>query len=533
MSSTSDSKSSSTSSSSSRGSSSSSSASSTSSSACALQTGSYSLPDDHENADWAANGTDPDTRRRRRRPFPDVGSTDDPKSVPLFKRENARYIAANLKGCDDAKATSPNFVKLNAGTYLTVGSTPSTSLSPHTSSLASKPPGAIQEHVFELGYINQFFSDAPMNALDCQWIVDNIFQYRRSDGSLLGDVILAAMDNINNMVCHNPEQANSNVVNRNKETAADPPQSQKLRTLALTGDFGNLQTQKNITDMEFFLRSQGALGTYFSDTATTFLNTALQVQNLLAEITPTQVPDPTLSIPGIFNEWLENLIDTYPSGYQLVSSQGNMEYVQVVDDGYIPADEPPVPNCYPLYNGNTFNSTSFTASSLIPAAPTSAKCNIPGTKGSVVGLTSGPELALASNQIVMGSGNTGLYALGPGSTLSGSHWKAFDLSATGGSSCQGSYQMRDTTDTTGTSVYIDLSCGKVTGNTKAPFLFSSPILKLPECAVVDVDNGKQYVVICGSSTTTVQSCAQTIALAQYSNSAGQAVPLTSMALNAS
>lgn len=127
----------------------------------------------------------------------------------------------------------------------------------------------------------------------------------------------------------------------------------------------------------------------------------------------------------------------------------------------------------------------------------------------------------------------GLYALGSGSTLSGSHWKAFDLSATGGSSCQGSYQMRDTTDTTGTSVYIDLSCGKVTGNTKAPFLFSSPILKLPECAVVDVDNGKQYVVICGSSTTTVQSCAQTIALAQYSNSAGQAVPLTSMAFNAS
>jgi hypothetical protein len=58
----------------------------------------------------------------------------------------------------------------------------------------------------------------------------------------------------------------------------------------------------------------------FSDTATIFLNTALQVQNLLAEITPTQVPDPTLSIPGIFNEWLENLIDTYPSGCQLIAS---------------------------------------------------------------------------------------------------------------------------------------------------------------------------------------------------------------------
>ncbi|KAJ7836223.1 hypothetical protein B0H13DRAFT_2368937 [Mycena leptocephala] len=368
---------------------------------------------------------------------------------------------------------------------------------------------------------------ACLKAAWCHSIVDNIFQYRRSDGSLLGDAILAAMDNINNMVA-----GKSNVVNRNKETAADPPKSQTLRTLAQTGDFGNLQTHRNITDMEFFLRSQGALGTYFSDTATIFLNTALQVQNLLAEITPTQVPDPTLSIPGIFNEWLENLIDTYPSGCQSrARATWNMYRSSMM--AISQRTNTPVPNCYPLYNGNTFNPTSFTASSLIPAAPTSAKCNIPGTKGSVVGLTSGPELALASNQIVMGSGNTGLYALGSGSTLSGSHWKAFDLSATGGSSCQGSYQMRDTTDTTGTSVYIDLSCGKVTGNTKAPFLFNSPILKLPECAVVDVDNGKQYVVICGSSTTTVQSCAQTIALAQYYNSAGQAVPLTSMAFNAS
>lgn len=52
----------------------------------------------------------------------------------------------------------------------------------------------------------------------------------------------------------------------------------------------------------------------FADTADMFLATALQVQNLLAEITPTSVPDDELSIPGIFNEWLFNLIGTYPTG---------------------------------------------------------------------------------------------------------------------------------------------------------------------------------------------------------------------------
>jgi len=58
------------------------------------------------------------------------------------------------------------------------------------------------------------------------------------------------------------------------------------------------------------------LETDFGATASTFQDTAARVQNLLAEVTPDQVIVATDSLPAIFNDWLTNLISTYPAGCQ-------------------------------------------------------------------------------------------------------------------------------------------------------------------------------------------------------------------------
>ena len=119
-------------------------------------------------------------------------------------------------------------------------------------------------------------------------------------------------------------------MNQNRGAPNNPPQKQNIDVIdGLTQEYNAIQ----IYNVEFFLRNLGALGgctfhilTYlcriltfssrsdFQTTSNIFQATALRVQNLLAEITPDVVPDETNSIPMIFNNWLRNLISTYPSG---------------------------------------------------------------------------------------------------------------------------------------------------------------------------------------------------------------------------
>lgn len=128
-------------------------------------------------------------------------------------------------------------------------------------------------------------------------------------------------------------QAKSNVVNGNKASAADPPQSANVRKIL------NLQaTNQDIFKAEWFGRNIAALGqcmcpffhliyseghasSYvdFGATAATFQNTAAQFQLVLAAVTP--VTPVTPSIPADFNNWLRGVVAGYPNGCTSVSMQ--------------------------------------------------------------------------------------------------------------------------------------------------------------------------------------------------------------------
>ncbi|KAJ7910367.1 hypothetical protein B0H13DRAFT_1876895 [Mycena leptocephala] len=188
------------------------------------------------------------------------------------------------------------------------------------------------------------------------------------------------------------------------------------------------------------LGSQGALGTYFSDTATIFLNTRCRSKTC-SQNNSNPGPDPTLSIPGIFNEWLENLIDTYPTDASL--EPGNMEYVQVVNDGYIPADEHTSSELL-----SAFNPTSFTASVIFPSVIAHVVL-IVIEQGFSSWLDKWPNLRLLVIKC------HGLWKHGHTERLS---LKAFDLSATGAAVAR-VLSDADTTDRRD-SVYIDCHAGK-------------------------------------------------------------------------
>ncbi|KAJ7501454.1 hypothetical protein B0H11DRAFT_2371591 [Mycena galericulata] len=107
-------------------------------------------------------------------------------------------------------------------------------------------------------------------------------------------------------------QAKSNVVNQNSATAANPPQLATMQFLSQAGEFVSDATQ--IYSTEDFLRHLAALGQYFGGTALIFQATALRVQNLLSEITPSSVIVDDASLPLIFHTWLGTLVNTYPNG---------------------------------------------------------------------------------------------------------------------------------------------------------------------------------------------------------------------------
>ncbi|KAF5360156.1 hypothetical protein D9758_011368 [Tetrapyrgos nigripes] len=446
----------------------------------AVPTSGYSLPGDPENADWEGLGTDPNSRRKR------SNSRVVSKSVQQdIHARDGRHIAVNR--CSLQKA-SPNDVRLGAGQYVRIArSSTSLGLNVGVIQVGAKPaPGAgdsvIQEHIFELGYINQFFKDSVMSQAPCNWISDNIFDYTRADGSEMGAGLVAAIDTQRNMVWADVamNQAKSNVVNQNRNTAANPPQKESMEII---GDFED--DDDLIYDVEWFIRNLGGLGSYFAATSNIFQQTALDVQNLLSEITPNSVVVQTDSLPAIFNSWLRGLISTYPAGCTSRATNANafyrrqMQQVALINN----PQNPQVPRCFPLFTANNFNPTSFTAGNLIPPAPTTPRCNVPGTTGKVVFITSGSsneqDIDQLLTQRVMGSGNTNFYAIGSGNTIRDSHWQAFDANQafqTNDANCNGVFILLDTAsgqiNIPSTSANIDFTCnGGLVGKGRSDFNF--------------------------------------------------------------
>ncbi|KAJ7821382.1 hypothetical protein B0H14DRAFT_2831454 [Mycena olivaceomarginata] len=378
------------------------SSSSSSDAACPTKPANLDLPDDDDNADWDDQGSDPDQRRRdiqiiprasvpaARRSLQEFNATYDLQRINathshlLFRRN--RHI--KIANCDALEIDSPTNVLLGAGNYIT--------LDPRRANwetiLISQAVGGKPAVAGETNrYISQFTNAAPINA-DCDWIRENLFDYVRADGTTMGIAIIRTIDSAstNTLLLYRwvdkpLNQAKSNVVNRNSADAAHPPQLVPLRRLLQDGEFDD--DAQEIYSAEDFLRHLAAVGQYFGGTAPIFREIALRVQNFLSEITPSDVIDDDSSLPLQFNNWLTNLVNTYPNGCTS-RGQNAWNYYQR-----------PVPACYELFSHGT---------NLLPPPPQSPRCNVPGTAGAIAYVQSfgGANGAVQ----IMGSGNTDFYA---------------------------------------------------------------------------------------------------------------------------
>ncbi|KAJ7500671.1 hypothetical protein B0H11DRAFT_1856122 [Mycena galericulata] len=482
--------------SSSRSTSTSSASQSSSSSSCPQPTSVYALSDDPENADWEDEGTDPDRKR-------DIGYNLAPRA--------GRSIAVNTCGIS---VVNPVSVSLGAGQYYTIGlkALGGTNAALSVTQVGSRPVGngagtVAQEHIFELGYINQFFGVALNAGITCTWIQNNVFNFVREDGSNLGTALLNAIDQVGNMVWVDKpmNQAKSNVVNQNKATAASPPQSDNIDTITSFTTSANV-----IQDVEYFIRNFAALGSYFGNTAAIFRATALSVQNLLAEITP---DTPDANLPAEFNGWLRSLIATYPAGCTSRANNVFNYYVAKMNAVSTATGVTPVPACFPLYHSTTFNPQTFNFANLIPTAPTLPNCDIPGTSGqlSVGSDSSGNPVFQVGTLRVMGSGNTEFYSFGAGASLVGSHYVANDLSSSF-ANCGGVWAVGQSTPQAGlTEVNIALNCNGQSGNSiVAPLNFVINNQQL-DCVLVNVNDGSgDFYNICGSTVAAATACANSV-----------------------
>ncbi|KAJ7617123.1 hypothetical protein FB45DRAFT_1063656 [Roridomyces roridus] len=464
-----------------------SSTSQSSTASCPVATATYALDDDSENSDWAGQGTDPDRRR------------SSPRAEASLERRDPRHIAVN--DCSIVVINAAGEIRLGAGTYYSIGLKLPIGLGTvlSTTLVSSRPVGngkglVAQEHVFELGYIDQFFTVATSAGLSCNWIQSNVFNFVRADGSNMGMALLNAIDTRTWFI-----QAKSNVVNQNKATAADPPQKDKMDT------FTSFTTsQDKIQDVEYFARNFAALGSYFGGTADVFRATALRVQNLLAEITP---DTPDANLPVEFNGWLRGLVATYPAG--CTSRATNVYNYYVAKMNTIRTQANPVPACFPLYSAGV-NPQSFTFANLIPPAPTLPSCDIPGTQGRVsVGndAQGNPVFEVATFHI-LGSGNTDFYAIGTGTSISNLHHIVNDLS-TSYPNCVGSFQIAQNLPSAGfATANITLNCNGQGGNhVNAPFTYvvNNQVL---QCALLNKNDGSNtFFTICAPNLGAAHACA--------------------------
>ncbi|KAJ6603479.1 hypothetical protein DFH09DRAFT_899101 [Mycena vulgaris] len=481
----------------------SSSASSSSETSCQPKPTAYDWPDDPENADFENDGTDPDRRRRQVEVAHGIGEC-------RFQIDGRGYI--QIKRCPGVGVQSPGPVDLQQGRYYRLDPTApwiSTALvSTYLSETVVPAFRFCSLTPFRLGYISQFVASAPMTNGDCTWVNANLFNYVRTNGGTMGDALIAAIDNVNNMVWVDKQlnQAKSNVVNDNCDAPDHPPYYSLMDYLFEDGEF--IADSNRIYTAEFFLRNLAALGQYFSGTAGVFHATALSVQNLLSEITPSTPLVNDASLPLLFNSWLRNTLSQYSNGCM----------------------EGPVLPCYQLYYTNTvgaflipgvvwvltphmqYNPSGFNYQALMPAAPQSPQCNVPGTVGKLqwVSTSAVGILDYAGNGGVMrmmGSGNTDFYALGSGPSLSGSHLYGVQTS------CPGLYSFEEfaTPIGLGTSVNVVFSCNGL-GTQTVDIQMRVDGQTLSNCFIAQIaaPHTTTWTSFCGVSASVVTNCANTV-----------------------
>ncbi|KAJ6582491.1 hypothetical protein DFH09DRAFT_912350, partial [Mycena vulgaris] len=457
------------------------SSSASSSSSCPRPTGAYNLPDDSENLDWANEGTDPDRRRH-------------PVQSTLLRRENrSRFLhppsfdssthhpEMQFKTCD-LGITSQHAVELKAqGAYYTIG---------------LKSAGGVST---------------------ANRIQPNVWDYVRVDGSDMARALINCSFclQLSNMVWVdkplNQGKLGSNVINDNKADKKDPPQKDNMSKIK---DFGT--SAGLIQDAEYFARNFAALGSYFDETAAIFQMTALRVQNLLSEITP---DTPAVNLPVAFNIWLRNIVMKYPAGCTSRATHV-FDFYKTQMDEVKATTGTAVPACFPLYHQpSPFVPQTFTWQHLVPPAPTLPSCNFPGTPGRLsVRLDSAgsPVFQLRGGrpvrQVILGSGNTDYYALGPGPTLSTPHYSAFDMNYMNKyPECKGVWLVSDdhTPEKTTVEANIALDCNNRGGNRViAPFVF---VIKNQQtgCTLVNSNDGSHtYLLICAHTPSPLNTCAQ-------------------------
>ncbi|KAJ6486028.1 hypothetical protein DFH09DRAFT_1457933, partial [Mycena vulgaris] len=305
-------------------------------------------------------------------------------------------------------------------------------------------------------------------------ISDNLIDYVRADGTTMGLSLVQAIDVTANMVWVDKplNQAKSNIVNHN----GNPPMRAAMDNIStIFPTF--VEASNEIYRIEFFLRNLAATGQYFAGTSAIFSATALRVQTALSEITPSTVIDDDSSIPLLFNTWLTGLINAYPADCQARANAAYTYYRASMNTLATRLGQP-VPACFPLYTANVvrpyprrYNPSTFNPQILIPAAPASPRCNVPGTEGVVTYIETAPAGALGAVGIlqygtnngdvkIMGSGNTDFYAVGSGQSISGNHVQGKSLSDFTG--CPTAYLFNDVAP--GTAGYLTANIAFTCGN---------------------------------------------------------------------
>ncbi|KAK7043326.1 chitin synthase [Favolaschia claudopus] len=486
-----------------------SSSASSSSSSCPRPTGAYSLSDDAENSDWDGLGSDPDRRR---------------SNVMSIAARAGRSMTLPVCGIDTANGNvviNPNTVSLGAGTYYTIGTKAAggTSIALNPIVVNSRPVGngagtVAQEHIFEIGYIRQFFESINGQGISCNWIVNNVYNQAGWDGRTWALSLLQEIDQVPNMVWVDKpmNQAKSNVVNRNKATAADPPQKANIDKIS---DFSTTVSVNSIQDVEYFIRNFAALGTYFSNTAGRFQATALRVQNRLTQITPNT---PDVNLPVAFNAWLRSLLTNYPSG--CTSRAANVfDYYHTKMTSVANQHNSVVPQCFPLFPTGLYDFQN-----LVPPPPTLPSCNIPGTQGTWqfgINPNGSPEKGLATFR-VMGAGRSDFYGFGTGADFSGAHLVAGDLSTTPGCA-NGAVSI----GLTGPGVPAGLpdvllspQCNGQTGKQTVPisFVLNGQTLSCASIYTNQSVTGSQGIIIqiiCAGSAAVATTCANSVLSSTY------------------
>ncbi|KAK6995928.1 chitin synthase [Favolaschia claudopus] len=481
-----------------------SSSASSSSSSCPQPTAAYSLSDDDENSDWEDLGSDPDRRR-----------SNIMTNVARAGGRSMAFTDCEINKANGNLVTNPITVDLKAGTYYTIGTKAAGGIGIALNPIVvnDRPVGngggtVAQEHVFEIGYIGQFFKSIKNQGVSCAWIVNNVYDQDGWDGRKWALSLLQEIDQVPNMVWVDKamNQAKSNVVNQNKATAADPPQMANIKKIS---DFTTTSSVNLIQDIEYFIRNLAAVGTYFGHTAAIFQATALRVQNCLAQITPNT---PDVNLPVAFNVWLRTLIQTYPLGCTSRATNSFNYYHNRMTTVANQLNNGVVPQCFPLFPV-AINPTTFTWQNLVPPPPNLPTCNIPGTEG-ILQLGVNPNGAAekgVDTYRVMGAGHADFYGLGIGTDfMAGSHFVAGSLAQY--PSCGNGAVVVDLTGP-GTpaglpDVLFSPQCNGQTGKQTVPFSFVLNGQTL-SCTLIVTVAGKNSPVeiICAGSAAVAVTCA--------------------------